>query len=85
MPKYFFDIKDGHRLVDPTAKHFASDDDAIARAKVFAIQVSLDTPRVDPTRHISVLNEARGEVAKVPVYSKPSFATGRKKDSSKTE
>ena len=85
MPKYFFDIKDGHRLVDPNAKHFDSDDDAIAMAKVFAIQVSLDAPRVDPTRHISVMNEARGEVAKVPVYSKPTFATAPKKDTSETE
>jgi hypothetical protein len=83
MPKYFFDIKDGHRLVDPTAKHFKSDEDAIAMAKVFAIQVSLDTPRVDPTRHISVMNEGRGEVAKVPVYSTPAFAASNKKNPSK--
>jgi len=71
LPRYFFDIKDGHRLVDPSGRNFNNDTDAIARAKVYAIQVSLDTPRVDPKRYIAVLNEARGEVSRVPVYSKP--------------
>ncbi len=71
MPRYFFDIKDGHRLVDPSGMNFASDDEAIARAKVFAIQVSLDTPKSDPMRHIAVLNQDGDEVSRVPVYSKP--------------
>jgi hypothetical protein len=71
MPRYFFDIQDGHRLVDPSGKSFKNDNDAIARAKVYAIQVSLDTPKVDPERYIAVLNDARGEVSRVPVYSKP--------------
>ena len=71
MPKYFFDIKDGHRLVDPAGRTFKSDDDAIAMAKVFAIQVSLDTPKVDPGRHIAVLNQDGDELSRVPVYSKP--------------
>ncbi len=71
MPKYFFDIKDGHRLIDPLGRDFESDADAIARAKVYAIQVSLDTPKVDPKRYIAVLDDARVEVFRVPVYSKP--------------
>ena len=71
MPRYFFDIKNGHRLVDPSGMDFDSDDDAIARAKVFAIQVSLDTPKVDPKRHIAVLNQDGDELLRVPVYSKP--------------
>jgi hypothetical protein len=32
MPHYYFDIKDGHRLVDPAGLNFKTDDDAIARA-----------------------------------------------------
>lgn len=71
MPRYFFDIKDGHRLVDPSGMNFANDDDAIARAKVFAIQVSLDTPKIDPKRHIAVLNQDGDEIFRVPVYSTP--------------
>lgn len=74
MPNYFFDIKDGHRLIDPSGKTFKNDDDAIAMAKVFAIQVSLDMPKVDPSRHIAVLNQDGDEIFKVPVYSKPNAA-----------
>jgi len=74
MPRYFFDIKDGHRLIDASGRQFKNDKDAIARAKVYAIQVSLDTPKVDPERYIAVLNDARGEVFRVPVYSKPEVA-----------
>ncbi len=74
MPQCFFDIKDGHRLVDPSGMAFKDDDTAIGRARLFAVQVSLDTPRTDPARYISVLNDARGEVSRVPVYSKPESA-----------
>ncbi len=73
MPRYFFDIKDGHRLVDPWGSVFNSDKDAIAKAKVVAIQVALDTPRADTARHISVLDAMRNEIFKVPVYSKLGF------------
>jgi hypothetical protein len=72
MPRYFFDIKDGHRLVDPAGSECESDDDAVEKAKVLAIGVSLDKPAVDPKRHIAVLNSNREEVSRVPVYSKPS-------------
>jgi hypothetical protein len=75
MPHYYFDIKDGHRLVDPSGLDFKNDDAAIAKAKVIAIGVSLDKPAVDPERHIAVLNEAREEILKVPVYSKPSMSS----------
>jgi hypothetical protein len=75
MPHYYFDIKDGHRLVDPSGLDFENDDDAIAKAEVIAIGVSLDKPAVDPERHIAVLNDAREEIFKVPVYSKPSMST----------
>jgi uncharacterized protein DUF6894 len=71
MPRYFFDIKDGHRLVDPSGLNFKNNAAAIARAETFAIQVSLDTPRVDPERYIAVLDDGRREFFRVPVYSKP--------------
>ena len=48
MPHYYFDIKDGHRFVDPSGLEFKNDDAAIAKAKVIAIGVSLDKPTVDP-------------------------------------
>jgi hypothetical protein len=75
MPHYYFDIKHGHRFVEPSGSDLKNDDAAIAKAKVIAIGVSLDKPAVDPERHIAVLNESREENFKVPVYSKPSMST----------
>jgi hypothetical protein len=72
MPHYYFDIKDGHRLVDSSGLDFKNDDAAIAKAKVIAIGVSLDKPAVDPKRHIAVLDGSRDEIFRVLVYSKPS-------------
>jgi hypothetical protein len=48
MPRYYFDIKDGHRFVDPSGATFKNDRDAIERAKAVAIVVSIDKPEVDP-------------------------------------
>jgi len=67
MPRYFFDIKDGHRLVDPSGSNCKNDEAAIEKAKVLAIGVSLDKPAVDPTRRISVLTADRVEISTVPV------------------
>jgi hypothetical protein len=75
MPHYYFDIKDGHRLVDPSGFNFKDDDAAFAKAEVIAIGVSLDKPAVDPERHVAVLNDSREEIFRVPVYSKPSMST----------
>jgi hypothetical protein len=54
MPHYYFDIKDGHKLVDPSGLDFKNDAAAIEKARVIAIGVSLDKPAVDPKRHIAV-------------------------------
>ena len=67
----FFDIKDGHRLVDPAGSDCKNDAAAFEKARVLAIGVSLDKPAVDPTRRISVLNADRTEISSVAVYSKP--------------
>jgi hypothetical protein len=71
MPRYFFDIKDGHRLVDPAGRECKNDTAAKDMASALAIVVSIDTPLVDPTRYISVLNDARQEIFQAAVYSKP--------------
>jgi hypothetical protein len=74
MPHYYFDIKDGHRFVDPSGSDLVNDDAAIAKAKVLAIGVAIDTPAVDPERHIAVLNGSRKEIFRVSVYSKASMS-----------
>jgi hypothetical protein len=71
MPRYYFDIEDGHRLLDPSGFDCKNDAAAIDKAKVLAIGISLDKPAVDPTRRICVLNADRAEISSVPVYSKP--------------
>ena len=71
MPHYYFDIKDGHRLVDPSGLECKNDSAAMEQARVMAIGVSLDKPAVDPKRRISVLKADRDEISTVPVYSKP--------------
>ena len=71
MPRYFFDIQNGHRLVDPAGRECEDDSTAREMARVLAIGVSLDTPAVDPTRVISVLNDARQEIFQAAIYSKP--------------
>jgi hypothetical protein len=51
MPRYFFDVEDGHRLFDPTG--FVCDDDiaAIIRATVLAVGISIDKPEDVCRRH----------------------------------
>jgi hypothetical protein len=71
MPQYFFDIQDGHRLVDPSGRECTNDAAAKEMARVLAIGVSLDKPASDPTRYISVLNDARQEIFQEAVYSRP--------------
>ncbi len=80
MPRYFFDVKDGHRLFDPTG--FVCDDDtaALIKASVLAIGVSLDKPADDLKRRVAVINDEGREVGNVPVYSKPSCENPAKRD-----
>lgn len=72
MPRYFFDVEDGHRLFDSTGFVCDDDTDAIIKAAVLAIGVSLDTPEDDPERRIAIINDEGREVGTMPVYSKPS-------------
>jgi hypothetical protein len=73
MPRYFFDVEDGHRLFDSSG--FVCDDDvaAIIRATVLAIRISLDRPEDDPERRVAIINDQGHKIGNVPVYSRPSF------------
>jgi hypothetical protein len=73
MPRYFFDVADGHRLFDKSGFYCHDDTDAIVRAAVLAIGVSLDKPEDDPERRIAIINDQGREIGSVPVYSKPSY------------
>jgi hypothetical protein len=73
MPRYVFDVADGHRLFDKAG--FVCDDNvaAIIRATVLAVGVSIDRPEDDPERHVAIINDQGREIGTVPVYSKPSL------------
>jgi hypothetical protein len=45
MPHYYFDIKDGHRLVDPSGLNFKCDDDALAKAEVTPSEFPSTSPQ----------------------------------------
>ena len=73
MPRYFFDVKDGHRLFDPSGFVCDDDTDAIIKAAVLPVGVSLDKPEDDPERRIAIINDEGREIGNMPVYSKPSY------------
>ena len=68
MPRYFFDIANGHRLIDPGGLDCASDQDAIEKAKFIARQIADETPL--GARQIAIRNEDGRDVSKVPVHEK---------------
>ena len=72
MPRYFFDVTNGHRLSDASGFVCADDNDALIQAAVLAIGVALYRPGDGPERRIATLNEDGREIGNVPVYSKPS-------------
>ena len=73
MPRYYFDIKNGHRLIDPAGLDCKSDKEAMRSAFLIAKQVAKDAPPDQP-RHIAVLNGDREEVGKIPVSSKEEYS-----------
>jgi hypothetical protein len=79
MPRYFFDVKDGHRLFDASGFVCKDDVDALIQAAVLAIGVSIDKPEDDPERRIAIINDAGHEIGNVPVYSKPSYKNPAKR------
>jgi hypothetical protein len=63
---------------DATGFVCEDDTDAIIRATVLAIGVSLDKPEDDPERRIAIINDAGREIGTAPVYSKPSYGNPAK-------
>jgi hypothetical protein len=67
MPKYYFDLTNGSRLVDASGLDCRDDQDAQAKAKIIAKQVGEEAPTPHVPRHVEVLDEDRAQVSKVPV------------------
>jgi hypothetical protein len=68
VARYFFDVKNGHRLIDPSGIDCSNDHEAIEAGVAIARQIATDAPTNQP-RHVAVLNNERNEVGQVPVNS----------------
>jgi hypothetical protein len=66
VPHYFFDVKNGQRLVDPSGVDCRDDHEAIKAGLIIAQQIAADAPSGQP-RRVAVLNSDRQEVGQVPV------------------
>ena len=66
MPRYFFDIENGHRLVDPAGVDCASDIDAQKKGTFIAQQIAADSPS-SAARRLAVLDDQGKEVAVLPI------------------
>jgi hypothetical protein len=67
MLRYYFDVKNGHRLIDPTGLERRDDQDAITQATFIAAQIAMDVPNTSGGRSIAVLNSTKEGLIKVPV------------------
>ena len=75
MARYFFDIKNGHRLIDPAGLDCRDDKEALRNAAAIAKQVAMDALNNRP-RKISVLDGDRRPVGEVPVNYQEGDANG---------
>ena len=64
MPRYFFDLKSSHRLLDPAGL----DCEAFATAKMIATHIAQDTSGAGGQRHIAIMDSAGKEIGKIPVH-----------------
>jgi hypothetical protein len=54
VARYFFDVTNGHRLVDPSGIDCRNDHEALKAGVVIAQQIAADAP-CDQPRHVAVL------------------------------
>ena len=68
MPRYFFDIKDGRRVVDPSGVDCRDDADAISKGETMARQIEADgSVDKDPQRHVAVINHEGQQIGEIAI------------------
>jgi hypothetical protein len=72
MPRYYFDVSNGHTLFDAAGFVCDDDTDAMTQATVLAIGVSLYKPG-EAERRIAIVDDKGREIGNVPVCTKPSY------------
>ena len=77
MPRYFFDIKDGRRIVDPSGLDCLEDTDL--QGETLARQIEADgSVDMDP-RHVVVINAEVQQIGKIAVQRAPVGRTEQKR------
>ena len=71
MARYYFDLKNGHRLIDPSGLDCASDEEARRQAEIIAAQIAAELGARQTVRRIAVLNDERREVATIGEEGQP--------------
>lgn len=66
MPRYFFDLKNGHRLVDPAGLDCSDDADALAKAEVIARKIA-DEGSNSAGRKVAVIDVEGREIGKIEI------------------
>jgi hypothetical protein len=58
MPRYFFDVKNDHRLVDPAGLDCRNDQEAIAKAIFIAQTIAAETSETPGERQVAFMNSS---------------------------
>ena len=66
MSRYFFDVKNGHRLVDSAGLDCSDDEEAISNAQTIARLIAREAP-TGAERKVAVVDDEGREVGTVPV------------------
>lgn len=75
MPRYYFDVKNGHRLIDPAGVDCVGDDAARKQVEMIAHQIATDAP-ASVARRVAVLDDQGREVAIIPITEPNGGKTG---------
>lgn len=67
MPRYYFEVTDGQRLVDPSGVDCANDQAAQKQAKVIATQIAADIPDQAGVRRVVVIDDEGREIAAIQI------------------
>jgi hypothetical protein len=67
MPRYHFELINGHRLPDPSGIECASEAEAQEYGRQIAAQIAAEVPSSIAKRHISIIDNDGREIAKLEV------------------
>jgi hypothetical protein len=68
VPRYYFDVKNGHRLIDNAGVDCRDDAQALDRAGFIAGKIAVEAPK-SVGRNLLVLNDERNEIGIVPIVT----------------